>query len=78
VGKGMWAINGTASYGFLLSAIDAALTPSTTVYRFRIKIWDRLQGDTVVYDNQVACTDQADTADPCTAISSGNIIIHKQ
>jgi len=78
VGKGMWTINGTGSYGFLLSAIDAVLTPSTAVDRFRIKIWDKLQSDMVVYDNQVACTDQADTADPCTAISSGNIIIHKQ
>ena len=76
MGKGTWTINGTGSSGLLLSTMDAALTPSIAVDRFRIKIWDTLHADTVVYDNQVACVNQVDTADPCTAIGGGNIILN--
>ena len=72
--KGDGAINGVGNYGFMLSAIDEALTPSTDVDRFRIKIWDKDDGDTIVYDNQM---DVADDADPTTAIGGGNIVIHK-
>ena len=48
------------------------------VDRFRIKIWDQNQGDAVVYDNQVACPNQGDNADPCTALREGAIVIHKK
>jgi PKD repeat protein len=72
--KGVGTINGVGTYGFLLSAIDAALTPSVDVDRFRIKIWDTADGDTVVYDNQVG---DADDADPTTAIGGGSIVIEK-
>src|SRR6266487_1905403 len=75
MGKGTWAINGTGSSGLLLSAIDAVLTPSIAVARFRIKLWDKLQSDTVAYDNQVACTNHADTADLCPAMGSGSSIL---
>jgi hypothetical protein len=34
----------------MLTAIDAALTPSTEVDKFRIKIWDKAT-DGVIYDN---------------------------
>ena len=73
----MGTINGGGNYGFLLSAIDAAQTPSTDVDRFRIKIWDKDAGDVVVYDNQVVCADTGDEADPCAAIGGGSIVIHK-
>jgi hypothetical protein len=75
--RGTGTINGSGKYGFLLSAIDAALTPSTAVDLFRIKIWDKDAGDAVIYDNQVACADDADDADPCTEIGGGAIMIHK-
>jgi hypothetical protein len=65
-------INGSGSYGFMLSAIDEALTPSTDVDLFRIKIWDR-DSEAVVYDNLM---DAPDDADPTTAIGGGNIVIH--
>ncbi len=74
--KGTGTINGSGNYGFLLSAIDAALTHSTNEDLFRIKIWDKANGDVVVYDNQVACPSVSDNADPCTALGGGSITIH--
>ena len=58
----------------MLTAIDAALTPSTEVDKFRIKIWDKDSDDTVVYDNQMGA---AGNAEPTTAIGGGSIVIHK-
>ena len=66
-------INGGGNYGFMLFAIDANLTPSTAVDLFRIKIWDKDNGDMVVYDNQIG---GADDADPTTEIGGGSIMIH--
>ena len=72
--KGEGTINGEGNFGFMLSAIDEELTPSTDVDLFRMKILDKDNGDTVVYDNQMG---GADDEDPSTAISGGNIVIHK-
>jgi hypothetical protein len=72
--KGVGRVNGAPNYGFMLSAIDEALTPSTDVDLFRIKIWDEDDGDAVTYDNQI---DDGDDADPSTAVQGGNIVIHK-
>ncbi|MFC1718547.1 leucine-rich repeat domain-containing protein [Candidatus Poribacteria bacterium] len=72
--KGVGTVNGSGSYGFMLAATDEALTPSTDVDLFRIKIWDKDSGDAVVYDNQMGDDEDADSA---TAIGGGNIKIHK-
>jgi hypothetical protein len=72
--KGIGTINGAGNYGFLISAVDEDLTPSTDVDLFRIKIWDKDGNDIVVYDNQMG---HDDDADPTTEIGSGNIVIHK-
>jgi hypothetical protein len=72
--KGVGTINGSGNYGFMISAIDEELTPSTDVDLFRIKIWDKDNEDTIVYDNLMG---GADDADPTTAIGGGNIVIHK-
>lgn len=58
--------------------IDAANTPSTDDDLFRIKIWDKDDGDAVVYDNQLGtnCAN-ADDADACTALGGRSIVIHK-
>jgi len=73
-----WVITSTpneaGNYGFMLSTIDEKLTPSTDVDLFRIKIWDKDDDDTIVYDNQM---DAADDADPTTDIGGGSIVIHK-
>jgi len=71
--KGTGAVNGAGNFGFMLSAIDAALTNSTNEDLFRIKIWDKDNGDAVIYDNQQGT---ADNAEPTTAIGGGSIIIH--
>ncbi|MFC1717451.1 T9SS type A sorting domain-containing protein [Candidatus Poribacteria bacterium] len=74
--KGTGAINDGGDYGFLLSATDAALTPSTDEDLFRIKIWDRtVENEPVVYDNQMG---DADDADITTAIGGGSIVIHEE
>ncbi|MDY6958869.1 MAG: PKD domain-containing protein, partial [Halobacteriota archaeon] len=72
--KGTGTINGEGNYGFMISAIDEKLTPSTDVDKFRIKIWDKDNADTIVYDNQMG---DADDSDATTEIQSGNIVIHK-
>ena len=72
--KGTGTINGTGSFGFILTAIDGSQSGGGGVDKFRIKIWDKNQGNSVVYDNQM---NASDTADPTTAISGGSIVIHK-
>ncbi|MCK4736083.1 MAG: thrombospondin type 3 repeat-containing protein, partial [Methanophagales archaeon] len=71
--KGTGTINGEGNYEFMLSAIDAELTPSTDVDKFRIKIWE-LDTEEVIYDNELG---EDDDADPTTAIGGGSIKIHK-
>jgi hypothetical protein len=72
--KGEGTVNGAGNYGFQVSAIDAALTPSTAVDLFRIRIWDKNDGDALVYDSDVGEDD--DNVDPPTAIGGGKIKIH--
>jgi hypothetical protein len=72
--KGTGKINNEGNYGFQLSAIDADLIPSNDEDRFRIRIWDKNNGNALVYDNKVNETDP--NADPTTTISGGNIKIH--
>ncbi len=71
--KGDGTINGGGDYGFMLTALDADLTPSADVDKFRIKIWDKA-ADVVVYDNQMG---EADDAEASTEIGGGSIVIHK-
>jgi hypothetical protein len=70
--KGTGTINGEGNYGFMISAIDANLTPSTDVDLFRIKIWDKDNEDSIVYDNMLG---QDEDADPTTVIENGRIVI---
>lgn len=72
--KGTGTINNAGSYGFLLTAIDGQLNGGGGVDKFRIKIWDKANGDTIVYDNQLGASDGAD---PTTALQAGSIVIHK-
>ena len=72
--KGEGTINGAGHYGFMLTAIDGQINGGGGVDKFRIKIWDMDNGDTVVYDNLMS---GADAADPTTALGGGSIVIHK-
>ena len=72
--KGVGKVNGTGHYGFLLTAIDGEISGGGGVDRFRIKIWDKDNGDQVIYDNPVSsasCDDTNDGSTPCTAIAGG-------
>lgn len=71
--KGSGAINGSDKFGFMLSAVDGAVSGGGGTDKFRIKIWDKATGS-VVYDNQMGATD---AAAPTTAIGGGDIVIHK-
>jgi hypothetical protein len=65
--KGEGTLNRGGSYGFMLTATDGS--PDT----FHIKIWDKDDGDAVVYNNQMGADD--DGYD-CTDIGGGNIKVH--
>jgi hypothetical protein len=71
--QGVGRINGAGDYGFLISAIDGALAPGGGPDRLRIRIWDRSNGDALVYDNQLACGDLGETSEPCNSLGGGNI-----
>jgi FtsP/CotA-like multicopper oxidase with cupredoxin domain len=75
--RGSGTINGTGSYGFLLTVTDGKLSGGGGVDRFRIKIWDKSAGDAVVYDNVPGAPDDIDIANP-QAIAAGSIVIHKE
>ena len=65
--KGVGTINGTGNYGFMLTAKDGS--PDT----FRIKIWDRDNGDAVVYDNKMGDSDGSYDG---TNLGGGSIVVH--
>jgi hypothetical protein len=71
--KGTGTINGSGSFGSMLTAIDGDLPGGGGIDRFRIKIWDNATGQ-LVYDNQLGASDGSD---PTTALGGGSIVIHK-
>ena len=76
--RGTGQVDGAGRYGFALTAWDGQAPGGGGIDRFRIRIWDQDAGDTVVYDNQIACPSQGDNADPCTGIGGGSIVVHKK
>ncbi len=72
--KGTGTINGSGSYGFMLTAIDGAINGGGGSDKFRIKIWDKNNSDVIVYDNKMGESDDSSAA---TVIGGGSIVIHK-
>ena len=74
--KGTGTINGQGNYGFQLFGFDADVNTNDSHLddKFRIKIWDKNNGDVVVYDNELV---QSEAAEPSTIIGGGSIVIHK-
>ena len=68
--KGSGTINGGGDYGFMLTAVDNGNSGDT----FRIKIWDKNNGDAVVYDNKLGDGDGGFSG---TLIGGGSIKVHK-
>src|SRR5688572_9657924 len=71
--KGTGTINGAGNYGFLITAIDGQLNGGGGYDKFRIKIWDKNNGDFIVYDNQMGAVDGST---PTTGLGGGSIMIH--
>ena len=74
--RGTGTVNGTGTYGFLLTVTDGALAGGGGVDKFRIKVWDTSSGDTLVYDNVLGASEDIDLANP-QALQSGSVVIHK-
>ena len=72
--KGSGRINGAGNFGFMLTAIDGEINGGGGVDKFRIKIWDKNNGDGVVYDNEMGA---GSNGNPTTALAGGSIVIHK-
>ena len=73
--RGTGQVNGAGSYGFELTAWDGQVSGGGGIDRFRIKIWNHNQGNSVVYDNMLGAPDGF--TDPPTALGGGSIVIHK-
>ena len=73
--KGTGTINGSGNYGFLLTVTDGQLTGGGGSDKFRMKIWDKSSGDTIVYDNAPG-SDDIDSSGT-QAIAGGSIVILK-
>ncbi|HET7800984.1 MAG TPA: VWA domain-containing protein [Humibacillus xanthopallidus] len=65
--KGTGTVNGASGYSFMLTVTDGS--PD----KLRMKVW-KTSDSTVVYDNQIG---SGDTTNPTTALSGGQIVIHK-
>jgi len=73
--KGEGTVNGEGSYEFQITVIDADVDPNDAfeIDRFRIKIWEEIDGsEVVIYDNALG----DDSDDATTEIGGGSIKIH--
>ena len=71
--RGVGTVNGTGDYGFMVSAVDGQINGGGGTDLFRIKIWDRSQGNTIVYDNNMG---KDENGVPTTVLGGGSIVIH--
>lgn len=71
--KGSGRINGAGHFGFMLTATDGQASGGDGTDKFRIKIWDKDHGDTLVYDNQPT---EAEDSDAGTKLAGGSIVLH--
>ncbi len=58
--RGTGTVNGSGDYGFMVSAIDGQINGGGGIDKFRIKVWDKTDGNKVVYDNQIESAENAD------------------
>ena len=72
--KGAGTVNGSGNYGFILTAIDGGINGGGGADKFRMKIWDKNNGETV-YDNKLGSLDNSTDA---TELGGGSIVIHRE
>jgi hypothetical protein len=68
--QGSGKLNGTGNYGFKVSAIDGGATAASD--RFRMRVWDKNNGNALVFDNMPGAPEDAV---PTTPLSSGYVTI---
>jgi hypothetical protein len=73
--QGTGTINGSENYGFKLTAIDGQVSGGGGEDRIRLKIWDKDNGDAIVYDSGLGVSDDET---PSMVLGGGKIIIHSQ
>ena len=71
--SGSGTVNGTGNYGFTVTVIDGSVSGGGGVDKFRIKVWDKNNGNAVVYDSQMG---DPDNANPTATLGGGSIVIH--
>ena len=64
--KGTGTVDGSGSYGFLLSVIDGQ--GLLTGNKLRLKVWDKNHNNAVVYDNQMGTGDNASPTGAVTGL----------
>jgi PKD repeat protein len=64
--RGTGTINGAGNYGFVVTVLDGKILGGGAPDQFRIRIWDKNNGDMVVFDNLL------------TDLSGGQITIHQK
>jgi uncharacterized protein len=69
---GAGRINGAGDYGFTLTAVDGKLPGGDGKDKLRMQIWDRNNGNAIVYDNQLGL---GNDATPTTVLGGGAIAI---
>jgi hypothetical protein len=67
--QGSGTINGSGNYGFLVTILDGG--PGQK--KIRLEVWDKNNGNAVVYDTQMGAPV---TALPTTLLGGGNLSIH--
>jgi hypothetical protein len=73
--KGLGTINGAGDYGFLLTAIDGQVSGGGGTDKLRVKIWNKANGNAIVYDNKMGAPDDDP---PTTVLGGGSIVVHKK
>jgi hypothetical protein len=73
--KGSGTINGAGNYGFMVTAVDGQIAGGggSAKDRFRMRIWNKNDGNKIVYDNQFGLDENAV---PTTELGGGSIVIH--
>jgi hypothetical protein len=71
--QGSGTINNAGNYGFIVTVIDGQASGGGGVDKIRVKIWDKNNGNAIIYDNQMGAPD---TANPTTQTTGGNITLH--
>ena len=59
----------------MITATDSAISGGGSNDNIRVKIWDKDNGNMMVYDNQIG---DSDDATPTMALGGGSIVVHKK